>query len=457
MPGLPNAQSFVEIAMGLVRRLRGPGGAGQTFRGFSWLMADKLTSMAAALFVSIPIARHLGPADYGLLAFTLSFVAIVMPLSAAGLENIVTRELVERKDDQGVTMGTVLFLRKLIGAIVFLVFGLYCFFGPFPDDRVRIYAAILTGCAIAGNASIFQNWFIANHKAKYFAIFNTGRTVLFSAIRLQQVVMGAPLEHFIYISAIELGISGLNAWAAYLCARSEPLKLQVSKSLAWLLLKRSWPLAASSVAASIYLKLDVVLLVTLSSSSEAGIYSAAARISEIWYFLPTLLMTAMFPTFLDIRRRSESEYSAFLQNTLDTLAAVGTLLAIFVAISSPLIVRVLYGQDFARASAVLSIHIWAGVFIFMRAVLSKWMIAEDLYMFSLFTHGSGAVLNVILNFVLIPKYGAIGAALSTLVAYSSSSYICLLPFARTRPMFHKMTLALLWPRRLPYLLSRRSR
>src|SRR5690606_30494984 len=105
------------------------------------------------------------------------------------------------------------------------------------------------------------------------------------------------------------------------------------------------------------------------------------------------------------------------------LAAVAMLLAIVVSFASPWIIRFLFGESYAPAAAILSIHVWAGIFIFMRAVLSKWLIAEELYWFSLVTHVSGAVVNIGLNLWLIPILGGKGAAIATLVSYSTSSYL----------------------------------
>ena len=444
----------LQIAKRVYDKLTGSGGIGRTFQGFSWLLADKLVTLGAALLVAIPIARFLGPTDFGLLTFVNSFVAIMIPLSSVGLENMVTRYLVERRDDQGLVMGTVLFIRKAVGVIVVALFGLYCLFGPFPDDRMRFFAFLTIAAAVAGNASIFKNWFSANHQLRALAIANTCKTLVLSAWRLLLIYLDAPLSAFIYTVAFDLGTTGLIAWFAYSRVATERLQFSISTPLARELLSKSWPLAISSLAAALYLKLDVILLTSMSSPAEAGLYGAAARLSEIWYFVPSLLMTAIFPTFLKIRRRGVKEYSNFLQDVLDVLAGTGMLLAIFVTFAAPLIISILYGPSFARAADILSIHIWAGVFIFMRAVLSRWLIAEDLYFFSLLTHGSGAIVNIALNLWLIPILGGKGAAISTLLSYSTSSYLSLCLSKKTRPMCWKMTLALFWPRRLPEVYNR---
>jgi len=99
------------------------------------------------------------------------------------------------------------------------------------------------------------------------------------------------------------------------------------------------------------------------------------------------------------------------------------------------------------------VHVWAGVFVFMRTFLSKWMIAEELYMFSLITHGAGALINIAVNVVLIPRMGAMGAAIATLVSYATAGFFSLALHRRTRPVFIQMARSLLWPLRIQRVIS----
>ena len=118
------------------------------------------------------------------------------------------------------------------------------------------------------------------------------------------------------------------------------------------------------------------------------------------------------------------------------------------------IIRYLYGSQYERAGAILTIHIWAGVFVFMRALFSKWIIMEKLLLFSLVSQGSGAVLNVVLNLLLINRFGGLGAAIATLVSYAGASYLVLFFCPRVWPVARMMTKSILLPARL--LLYRES-
>ena len=127
---------------------------------------------------------------------------------------------------------------------------------------------------------------------------------------------------------------------------------------------------------------------------------------------------------------------------------LGIIVAIFITLISSLLINTLYGQEYIFASQVLNIHVWAGVFIFMRALLSKWLIAEGLLKFSLLTDGIAAIINVALNYIWIPQFGIIGAAWATLISYALSSYLVLWFNRKTLPMAKIMTKTITFPYRL---------
>jgi PST family polysaccharide transporter len=147
-------------------------------------------------------------------------------------------------------------------------------------------------------------------------------------------------------------------------------------------------------------------------------------------------------------------YRQRMRMCLAAFALVATAIAVFITIFAGPIVLTLFGEQYGGAAAILQIHIWGGIFIFQRAVASKWMIAEDLFMFSFVSHGVGALLNIVLNLVLIPHWGAIGSAVATVISYAGASYLFTFCSRRTWPMARMMTETMLLPLSLPYALLR---
>jgi O-antigen/teichoic acid export membrane protein len=180
----------------------------------------------------------------------------------------------------------------------------------------------------------------------------------------------------------------------------------------------------------------------------------AARMSEVWYFIPQLLAGALFPSLLRTKLVSADLYKQRMRMCLAAFAMAATAIAVFITIFADPIVLTLFGHQYAGAAVILQIHIWGGIFIFQRAVASKWMIAEDLFMFSFVSHGVGALLNIVLNLIMIPYWGGIGSAIATVISYAGASYLFTFCSRRTWPMARMMTETMLLPLSLPYALLR---
>ena len=217
-----------------------------------------------------------------------------------------------------------------------------------------------------------------------------------------------------------------------------------------------WPMILSSAFAVVYLKIDIVMLGQMVGEAEVGIYATAARISEMWYFVPVAISTAIFPSLIQSRIKLGREvYLARTQRLYDFFVWVSLAIAVAVAFSADFIVVLLFGEQYARAGGILAIHVWAGVFIFLREALGRWFITENLLSFAFISNGLGALVNVILNFMLIPRYGATGAAVATVVSYASAGYFACFIHPRTREAAWMMSRALAVPVRALAALFRR--
>jgi PST family polysaccharide transporter len=230
-------------------------------------------------------------------------------------------------------------------------------------------------------------------------------------------------------------------------------KNQISKpvnkqSLISLFAKGKW-LLFSGIAASIYLKIDQVMLANLVDVKEVAYYAAATKLSEFWYVFPVLIANAYNPKLLKIKTDSAKSYKKFLLTILSFMVASSLLVCALIFTTSSYLITSIYGANYISSAAILNIHIFAVIFISQRAILSKWLIAEKLYKFSLLTTGLGAIANIILNVILIPVYGGIGAAWATLFSYMIASFLSLLLTKPTREFMYLMLEAMVkWPKHL---------
>ena len=148
------------------------------------------------------------------------------------------------------------------------------------------------------------------------------------------------------------------------------------------------------------LRVDQVMLRWYKGTVDVGIYSVPPRLSEIWYFIPPAIVLSFYPKLMQLKNKNEDEYKLKLEQLLNLLFTLGFIVAIVTNIISKPFIRILYGPEYILAGSILTIHIWAGIFIFMRELFSKWLIMENLLKYSLITHGLGALINIYFEYFL---------------------------------------------------------
>jgi PST family polysaccharide transporter len=177
------------------------------------------------------------------------------------------------------------------------------------------------------------------------------------------------------------------------------------------------------------------MLGQMLGDEAVGIYSAATRISEVWYFIPIIIVASVFPAILEAKKQSETLYHQRLQRLYDLMVWLSVAVALPMTFLAGPIVVLLYGPAYAEAGTVLAIHIWASVFVFLGVASGQWFIAENRQILSFQRTLMGAVANVLLNLIFIPKFGPVGAAVATVMAYSIAAFLFDAVTKETRAMF----------------------
>ena len=226
---------------------------------------------------------------------------------------------------------------------------------------------------------------------------------------------------------------------------SKPVNKQ---NIASLFQQGKW-LLLSGVAAALYLKIDQVMLANFHDAKQVAYYAAAAKLSEFWYVFPLLIANAYNPKLIQLKKMSAKRYQTFLLLILSFMVAAAILISLMTYVIATPLINFIYGSEYHSSATILSIHILASLFIFQRAIFSKWLIIESNYKFSLMSHGTGAISNILLNLLLIPHYGGIGAAWATLLSYMIASFLSLALTKQTREFMMLMNSAMIkWPQYL---------
>lgn len=391
------------------------------FANTSWLFLERILRILISFVVTIFVVRYLGPKDFGLYSYVISFAWLFASFSSLGLESISTREVVKYPDRKDEINGTVFFLRLAGGIVAFVVTGV-----TLAIIGEEIYTSILI--LIFSLSFIFQAFTAIEYyfrglvKAKYNAYALFASVIISSSLKVIFILLKAPLIYFVMAASFEFVVLAIGLVIVYRYNKLSIFSWKYSKKLAASLLKDSWPLALSGVVVMIYMRIDQVMIKNMMSDEAVGYYAAAVRLCEAWYFIPVTLCNAIFPAIVNAKNVGLDFYNNRMQKLYDLLTWLAIAIAIPVTIFSSLIIQLLFGNEFSAAAPVLTIYIWAGVAVFLGVASSQYLINENFTKLSFFRTSVGMVLNVVLNIILIPLYGIIGSAIATLISYTVSTF-----------------------------------
>jgi len=392
------------------------------FANTSWLMSHRVLSMVVALFVGVYVARYLGPERFGLLSYAGSFVGLFTALATLGLDSIMVRELVKTPESRDELVGTAFWLKA--GGAILMWIGIAAAI-PFThnDRQTNILIIIIAFAVIFQAFNVIDFNYQAEVKSKYVVYAQLVSLVVSSITKLVFIWIAAPLVWFACVFLLDAVVRAVGLTAMYLQNTGKVWYWKWRWQTARVLLKDSWPLILSGMAISIYLKIDQVMIKEMLDAEQVGLYAAAVRLSEAWYFIPVAITSSVFPAIINAKKKSQGLYYQRLQKLYDLMVWLAVAIALPTTFLAPWVIRVLYGETFLQASGVLSIHIWAGVFVFLGVAGGRWFLAENYINKNLYRTSFGMVTNIVSNLILIPLYGIYGAAIATLLGQLSADLL----------------------------------
>ena len=405
--------------------------------------------MGAGLLVSVFVARYLGPERFGLLNFAVALVALFSAIASGGLGSILVRDLVARPEARASMLASALVLR-LAGAALAIALVL----GANAILRAGDVRSEWIVCIVA-LASLPQAWDVIDYdyQSRMLArpiVLIRGISFAASAVlRVALVLAGAALYWFACAVVCE---AVLNALLLNRRSRLEGAPIHLAAAT-WResrrLLTTSWPLVIAGLSVSVYMRIDQVMLGQMLGDADVGLFSAAVRISEALYFLPVAVAASVAPALTAAYLRANRDYEVRFVHLTRLLVWTAILLAVVFAIFSGPIIGVLYGARFASAAAILAIHAWAGVFVSLGVCGTLWMTNAGFFKYLMAQTLVGALTNVAVNVLLIPRFGPQGAAVATCCGQFAAVFITIAVLRETRPLLRLQLKALipgsLWP------------
>ena len=393
----------------------------------NWLTFERIFQMILGIFVMAWVARYLGPENFGLMNYALAFVGLFAVLYKLGLDNIVVRNIVKNPKKEKDYLGTT-FLLKSLGSILLIILTYIGITLVRPETPIlHLFVIIVSIGFLFKTAETVDLWFQSQVLSKYRVYAKSVAFASSALLRIALIFLAAPLVFFVVVVAIEQVITAVGLFILYHKKGRTPFKKWKFKtSTAKDLLKDSWPLILSGIAITINMKIDQVMIGKMIGDSALGIYSAAVKLSEAWYFIPTFIAISVFPQLIKAKKKSEELYHKKLSYLYKSIISLALVIAVIVTLSSKIIIRILYGVEYMASAGILSVHIWAGIFVFLGVIWSRWILIQNKQKLITFSHISAAVMNVCFNLILLPVMSIYGAALASLLSYSLSSFIAIL-------------------------------
>jgi len=410
------------------------------FHNFSWLFIDKLIRLVLSLFVSIVVARYLGPEQYGVWSYLLSITMFFTTFVGLGFHSILPRELIKHPEKEQSLVSTV-FIFKIIGGLIGFGLNILLFIWfKKPDTYLLLMMSLMASLLIFQSSEVSDLFFKAKLQAKYSVIGRNLAFIIIALLKLYLVYNQYDLVYFVATNSIEMLIGGVFVFYFYFKKGYSLSLKRIDWSLGKALLKDGLPMAISGLMVMLYMRIDQVMVTEIAGNTANGIYSTGVRMIEIVYFIPIALSDSFFPGIVYSKKHEGEKYQKNMLGfySIMTYFSLGITLVIII-ISKPMM-SLFFGQDFEGSGEVLQVFGFSIYATFLGNANGKYLVTENYKHILLFRSISGLTVNVLLNLIWIPKFGFIGAAYASFISYFIPIAV-LVFFKSTRPQLKLMIMA----------------
>lgn len=439
----PDAMGFVNARARLVVTLLR--NHAREIVNIAWLVGDRAFRVLGTFLIGLVIARIMGPEDFGGFSYAYTLITLLMLAVSLGLNGVVVKQVVDRPHDAGEILGTACLLQAAAAAAVVAVLALMPALTGWTGDHYARLALIMALGLLFRPSEPVRYWFESQVSAKYAVMADNAAFVVGAAMKLGSLWMWRSLTALAWATAAEMALSGIFLVLIYRRHAGHGVQWRLTGRTARTLLGAGWPLLLAGLSIALYTRIDQVILMALRGPVETGIFSAAARIGEMLYVLPTVVATTFFPRWQRLLQQSKRAHACAIATTMTWMVGSCALLSLAMLPLAPLVTHLLYGDGYATAAPALAIHIWTCVFVGMGVLGNQWYLSHGLQSRTLFCTVLGAATNIGLNFILVPAMGATGAAIASVAAQAVSAFLADAASPASRPLFRLKARVLLFP------------
>lgn len=396
----------------------------RNIKNAGWLIFGKIIQMGINFFVGILTARYLGPGNYGLISYAAAYTTFFFSICTLGINSIIVKEFIDNPSREGEVLGTSLILKGLSSIFSAIVIIGISFILDSGEPITKIVVILYTFSLIFQIFDVFNYWFQSRLQAKYTAI---ASLIAYSITAIYKVVLlmtGQPVTLFALSMSIDY--ISIALILVYFYKKEGGSKLSFSLKYGKLLLKKSYHFILPGLMVAIYGQTDKMMLKHMINESEIGYYATAVSLCSVWCFVLSAIIDSMNPTIMKLYQEDKKNFIKYNKILYFIVFYISIIVSIIFTILGKLIIQMLFGEAYLPTVAPLRIITWYTAFSYLGVARNVWVVCKDKQRYLKYLYCSSAILNVVLNIIFIPKYGAVGAAFASLI--SQISTVIIVPF-----------------------------
>lgn len=379
----------------------------------SWLIVGKVIQMVISLFVGFLTARYLGPSNYGLINYATAYTAFFMSFCTLGINSILVKELIDNPMREGEILGTTLLLRAVSSILsAFLIIFIVRIIDG--DEITTILVVALSSLGLIFNIfETFNYWFQSKLNSKVTAIATLIAYVITAIYKIILLITNKSVGWFAFATSLDYICLGIILF--YFYKKNNGQKLKYSYFEAKELLKKSYHFILPSLMVAIYGYTDKFMLKHMMSEVSVGYYSIATSICSMWCFVLSAIIDSMYPTIMESHKKNKVLFEKNNRRLYAIVFYISVIVSIIICLLSEFVIEILYGEQYLPSVMPLRIVTWYTAFSYLGTARNAWIVCEKKQKYLKYIYSASAVSNIILNFLLIPVFGATGAAAASLV------------------------------------------
>jgi O-antigen/teichoic acid export membrane protein len=395
------------------------------YKNLKWSLFEKGVRLFITFVSTMMVIRYLGPDLFGKWSLSLALVALFAPLAQLGTDTILLRDFSQKKEEEVCQIASSALFMRVIGSLLGIL-GVFYYAEYFvhSDSLKRIILLISSSTLPMLAFGGFDQIYIARLELKKILLPRLGILLFFSILRICFVCMKCNVLYFVISSVLETFLNLLTVLVSY----SKDYGMAVLKLPSFILMRNlareSSPLFIVAILSVMMSRVDQVMLGSLIGSRDLGQYSASTRLVEIIDIVGSLIMQSVAPALLKKHAEGKDIFLKKLSETYALMIVVASAVMLPCILFGKFVISLMLGSGYATAGMLFSILCVRVVISSLGLVRSVYITSEGLFNYVLITLIFGVLFNVGLNYLLIPKYSAMGAVFASIIAFILSNFAC---------------------------------